>query len=146
MQLKSIINRSHAGGFSFFKLVDPSIVVILHWRQRVLQRLRVGCGGWGSGDRQLVGVDTEENVKVEWAVSEWRPENRFSIYSFIILCRLLSFSCGGNLGEAITTYVLSGYKGQSANTVKPVLNGPFIERNFVLNENIFKSHDYRSIP
>jgi hypothetical protein len=46
MQLKSIINRNHAGGCSFFKLVDPSIVVILHWRQRVLQRLRVGGWGW----------------------------------------------------------------------------------------------------
>jgi hypothetical protein len=31
------------------------------------------------------------------------------------------------------------------NTVKPVLNGPFIKRNFVLNGNIFRSRDYRSI-
>jgi hypothetical protein len=45
MQLESIIKRNHVGGFSFFKLVDPSIVVILLWRQRVLLRLRVG--GWG---------------------------------------------------------------------------------------------------
>jgi hypothetical protein len=32
------------------------------------------------------------------------------------------------------------------NTVKPVLNGPFIKRNFVLNGNIFRSRDYHSIP
>jgi hypothetical protein len=31
-------------------------------------------------------------------------------------------------------------------TVKPVLNGPFIKRNFVLNGNIFRSCDYHSIP
>jgi hypothetical protein len=31
-------------------------------------------------------------------------------------------------------------------TVKPVLNGPFIKRNFVLNGNIFKSRDYHSVP
>jgi hypothetical protein len=29
--------------------------------------------------------------------------------------------------------------------VKPVLNGPFIKRNFVLNRNIFRSSDYHSI-
>jgi hypothetical protein len=69
-----------------------------------------------SGDRQLAGFDTEENVKVEWAVSEWRPENRFSIYSFIILCRLRSFCCEGNLVESITTYVLSRCMGQFANS------------------------------
>jgi hypothetical protein len=40
----------------------------------------VRVGGVGSGDRQLAGFDTEENVKVEWAVSEWRPENRFSLF------------------------------------------------------------------
>jgi hypothetical protein len=32
------------------------------------------------------------------------------------------------------------------NTVKPVLNGPFIKQNFVSNGNIFRSHDYHSIP
>jgi hypothetical protein len=32
------------------------------------------------------------------------------------------------------------------NTVKPLLNGPFIRRNFVLNGNIFRSCDYHSIP
>jgi hypothetical protein len=32
------------------------------------------------------------------------------------------------------------------NKVKPVLNGPFIKWNFVLNGNIFRSHDYHSIP
>jgi hypothetical protein len=31
-------------------------------------------------------------------------------------------------------------------TVKPVLNGPFIKRNFVLSRNIFRSRDYRNIP
>jgi hypothetical protein len=31
-------------------------------------------------------------------------------------------------------------------TVKPVLNGPFIKRNFVLDGNIFSSRDYHSIP
>jgi hypothetical protein len=31
-------------------------------------------------------------------------------------------------------------------TVKPVLNGPYIKRNFVLNGNIFRSRDYHSIP
>jgi hypothetical protein len=30
--------------------------------------------------------------------------------------------------------------------VKPVLNGPCIKRNFVLNGNIFRSRDYHSIP
>jgi hypothetical protein len=29
---------------------------------------------------------------------------------------------------------------------KPVLNGPFIKRNFVLNGNIFKSCDNHSVP
>jgi hypothetical protein len=33
-----------------------------------------------------------------------------------------------------------------ASTVKPVLNGPFIKRNFVLNGNIFRSRDYHSLP
>jgi poly(A) polymerase Pap1 len=32
------------------------------------------------------------------------------------------------------------------NTVKPVLNGPFIKWNFDLNGNIFRSCDYYSIP
>jgi hypothetical protein len=32
------------------------------------------------------------------------------------------------------------------NTVKSVLNGPFIKRNFVLNGNIFRSRNYHSIP
>jgi hypothetical protein len=31
------------------------------------------------------------------------------------------------------------------NTVKPVLNGPFIKRNFVLNGNIFRSLDYHKM-
>jgi hypothetical protein len=31
-------------------------------------------------------------------------------------------------------------------TVKPVLNGHFIKRNFVLNGNIFRSREYQSIP
>jgi hypothetical protein len=31
-------------------------------------------------------------------------------------------------------------------TVKPVFNGPFIKRNFVLKGNIFRSRDYHSIP
>jgi hypothetical protein len=31
-------------------------------------------------------------------------------------------------------------------TVKPVLNIPFIKRNFVFNGNIFRSRDYHSIP
>jgi hypothetical protein len=31
-------------------------------------------------------------------------------------------------------------------TVKPILNGPFIKRNFVLKGTIFRSHDYHSIP
>jgi hypothetical protein len=31
-------------------------------------------------------------------------------------------------------------------TVKHVLNGPFIKRNSLLNRNIFKGRDYRSIP
>jgi hypothetical protein len=31
-------------------------------------------------------------------------------------------------------------------TIKPVLNGPFIKWNFVLNGNIFRSRDYHSIP
>jgi hypothetical protein len=31
-------------------------------------------------------------------------------------------------------------------TVKPVLNGPFIKRNFVLSGNIFRSRDYHSKP
>jgi hypothetical protein len=31
-------------------------------------------------------------------------------------------------------------------TVKPVLNGPFIKRNFVLSENIFRSRDYNFFP
>jgi hypothetical protein len=31
-------------------------------------------------------------------------------------------------------------------TVKPVFNGPFIKRDFVLNGNIFRSRDYHSIP
>jgi hypothetical protein len=31
-------------------------------------------------------------------------------------------------------------------TVKPVLNWPFIKRNFVLNRNIFRSRYYHSIP
>jgi hypothetical protein len=31
-------------------------------------------------------------------------------------------------------------------TVKPVLNGPFIKWNFVLNGNIFSSRDYHNIP
>jgi hypothetical protein len=31
-------------------------------------------------------------------------------------------------------------------TVKHVLKGPFTKRNFVLNGNIFRSHDYHSIP
>jgi hypothetical protein len=30
--------------------------------------------------------------------------------------------------------------------VKPVLTVPFIKWNFVLNGNIFRSHDYHSIP
>jgi hypothetical protein len=32
------------------------------------------------------------------------------------------------------------------NTAKPVLNGPLIKGNFVLNGNIFRSRDYHSIP
>jgi hypothetical protein len=31
-------------------------------------------------------------------------------------------------------------------TAKPVLNGPFIKRNIVLNGNIFRSRDRHSIP
>jgi hypothetical protein len=31
-------------------------------------------------------------------------------------------------------------------TLNPVLNGPFIKRNFVLNGNIFRSRHYHSIP
>jgi hypothetical protein len=31
-------------------------------------------------------------------------------------------------------------------TLKSVLNGLFIKRNFVLNGNIFRSRDYHSIP
>jgi hypothetical protein len=31
-------------------------------------------------------------------------------------------------------------------TVKPVLSGPFIKRNFVLNGYIFRSRDYRDVP
>jgi hypothetical protein len=34
---------------------------------------------------------------------------------------------------------------ENHNTVKPVLNGPFIKRNFILNGNIFRSPDYHSI-
>jgi hypothetical protein len=34
----------------------------------------------------------------------------------------------------------------SSITVKPVLNGLFIKRNFVLNGSIFRSRDYHSIP
>jgi hypothetical protein len=34
----------------------------------------------------------------------------------------------------------------SYNTVKPVSNRPFIERNFVLNGNIFRPRDYHSRP
>jgi hypothetical protein len=36
--------------------------------------------------------------------------------------------------------------GMCVYTVKRVLNGPFIKGNFVLNGNIFRSHDYHSIP
>jgi hypothetical protein len=36
--------------------------------------------------------------------------------------------------------------GQPVYTVKPVLNWPFIKRNFILNGNIFRSRDYHSIP
>jgi hypothetical protein len=32
------------------------------------------------------------------------------------------------------------------NTVKPVLNEPFIKGNFGLKRNIFRFHDYHSIP
>jgi hypothetical protein len=35
--------------------------------------------------------------------------------------------------------------GDNIDTVKPVLNGPFIKRNFVLNGNIFRSRDYHII-
>jgi hypothetical protein len=38
------------------------------------------------------------------------------------------------------------YKWNWHYTVKPVLSGPFIKRNFVLNRNIFRSRDYHSIP
>jgi hypothetical protein len=31
-------------------------------------------------------------------------------------------------------------------TVSPVLNGPFIKRNFALNGNIFRSRDYHITP
>jgi hypothetical protein len=41
---------------------------------------------------------------------------------------------------------LSGTFFYLRNTEKPVLNGPFIKRNFVLNGNIFRSLDYHSIP
>jgi hypothetical protein len=40
----------------------------------------------------------------------------------------------------------SFYINAEINTVKPVLNGPFIKRNFVLNGNIFRSRDHHSIP
>jgi hypothetical protein len=32
-----------------------------------------------------------------------------------------------------------------SDTVKPVLNGPFIKGNFVLNGNIFRSRDYHCV-
>jgi hypothetical protein len=31
-------------------------------------------------------------------------------------------------------------------TVKPVLNGPFIKRNFVLNGNVFRFREYHGTP
>jgi hypothetical protein len=41
----------------------------------------------------------------------------------------------------------SGFAENDTNfgTVKPVLNRPFIKRNFVLNGNVFRPRDYRSI-
>jgi hypothetical protein len=44
--------------------------------------------------------------------------------------------------HAITHYFIK----LRLNIVKPVLNGPFIKRNSVLNGNIFRSRDYHSIP
>jgi hypothetical protein len=43
-------------------------------------------------------------------------------------------------------YIFMKYRWQNTDTVKPVLNGPFIKWNFVLNGNIFRSHDSHSIP
>jgi hypothetical protein len=54
------------------------------------------------------------------------------------------------LNEAVKeeTVILAketGFQKASEDTVKPVLNGPFIKPNFVLKGNIFRSRDYYSI-
>jgi hypothetical protein len=51
-----------------------------------------------------------------------------------------------SLGVSSPKQKIQGEILTTTNTVKPVLNRPFIERNFVLNGNILRSHDYHSIP
>jgi hypothetical protein len=46
----------------------------------------------------------------------------------------------------VTKWVDRALHSLAAGTEKPVFNGPFIKRNFVLNWNIFKSRHYHIIP